>query len=100
MEYLSMPRRRSVRPYMIHSYMHGGQHGRHDAEQWVDGCGCCWEQHAILGMLALSTVVWVSSLQLFAQYNVRVELRSSSRDMMLCERRIRRYVASDQLRRK
>ena len=45
------------------------------------------ETHAILGVLALFTVVWASNMQPFATCNVRVELRSSSRGMMLCERR-------------
>ena len=46
------------------------------------------ETPVILGMLALFTVVWMSKIQPFATCNVRVELRSSSRGMMLCERRI------------
>ena len=46
------------------------------------------EQHTILGVLVLFTVVWVSSVQQFAQCSVRVELRSTSRGMMLCERRM------------
>ena len=42
----------------------------------------------ILGVLALSTVVWTSNIQSFAQCNVRMQLRSSYRGMMLWKRRI------------
>ena len=49
------------------------------------------ETHALLGVLALSTVVWASNLQQFAPCNVRTELRSSSRGIMLCGRRIPSY---------
>ena len=53
------------------------------------------ETHAILGVRVLFTVVWLSNVQSFAPCNVcLVELRSSSRAMMPCVRRINIMTAA------
>ena len=80
-----MARRPSVHPYHIPMVV-----GLVDMTL-SSGLWLLLETHALLGMLALFTVVWASTAQPFAPSNVHVELRSSSRGIMLCERRIPSY---------